>query len=184
MKAKFVPHLPGSETMASVRYGPVTAPGCWCQGKDEVRPGLQPRAQGPCLDKWDKWPSRAAEGPGLVSNESCCLRQKTSQSLPAICLGASTDSSARLFFQRHHCTMSKLAMSLSSQIHQRKDVSMAIPNILRDSNPILLAWVLRCRDKLLAFSWDPRNGMLIKGLSASSLSGKTLSWNWWFLSSL
>lgn len=170
--------------MTRLRYSPVTAPGCWCQGRGEVRPGLQPVSQGPCLDKRGKWPSHAVKGPGLISNESSSHRQKTSQSLPAGGLGASSDSSARLFFQRHHCTISKLAMSLSSQVHQRRDIFVAIPNILRDPKPILLAWVLRRRDKLLAFSQHPRNGMLIKGMSSSFLSGKTHSWKWQFLSSL
>lgn len=117
----------------------------------------------------------------LLRGQDCSQTKATAidrrpASLPAGCLGVSTDSFARLFFQRQHCTISKLAMNLSSQIHQRKDVFMVIPNILRDSKPILLVWVLRCRDKLLAFSLDPRNGMLITGLSSSSWSGKTLSW--------
>lgn len=38
---------------------PVITPGCWCQGRAEVRPGSQLTAQGPCLDKSDKWSSRA-----------------------------------------------------------------------------------------------------------------------------
>lgn len=55
MKTKPFSHVPGSETMT----GPVITPGCWCQGRAEVRPGSQLTAQGPCLDKSDKWSSRA-----------------------------------------------------------------------------------------------------------------------------
>lgn len=112
MKSKLVPLFPGSETITSIRWQ-CQVVGCWCQGGGEVRPGLQPTAQGPCLDKWDKWPSHAVTGPGLVSNESSWHRQKTSQNLLAAWLGASTDFSARLFFQENHCTISKFAMSFS-----------------------------------------------------------------------
>lgn len=146
----------------------MTAPGCWCPG----RPGFQPTAQGPSLDKWDKWPRQAGENPGLVSDESSWHRQKTSLSLPAGCLGASTDSSARLFFQRKHCTIFTWQWASAAKSVRARMLSWSFPNILRDPKPILLTWFLRCCVKLLAISWDPRNKMLIRGLSSSSLSGK------------
>lgn len=109
MKTKPFSHVPGSETMTS----PVITPGCWCQGRAEVRPGSQLTAQGPCLHKL-RW------GPGLISAKGSSHGQEVSHSLPAGCLGTSAEASARLFRQRHHCTISKLALSPSSQIYQRR----------------------------------------------------------------
>lgn len=162
----------------------MTVPGCWCQGGGEVRPGLQPTAQGPSLDKWDKWLSQAVKGPGRVSNESSWHRQKTSLSLPAGCLGAPLTPLQDGFFKDTTAPSLAWQWASAAKSTRAKMFSWSFPNILRDRKPILLAWVLRCRDKLLAFSQEPRNEMLIKGLSSSFLSGKTLSWKWQVLSSL